>query len=129
VYSSLRQSLLSSSNLSSAVGFSFLAVDSLLAQLFCRLQLVLNDRRVVPCGVFFVATVVFVIFELVFNDRLVAPCGGLFVATVVFVVFELVFCGRIFIPCSGFFVAAVSLSFSNLSTAIGLSFLAVDSLL
>jgi hypothetical protein len=35
-------------------------------------------------------TVVVVTFEIVFCGRLVVPCGGFFVATVVVVVFELV---------------------------------------
>jgi hypothetical protein len=62
---------------------------------------------VVPCGGFFVATVVFVIYELVFCGRLFVPCGGFFIATVVFVVFEHVFDNRLVVPCGGFFVESV----------------------
>jgi hypothetical protein len=45
--------------------------------------------------IFFVVTVVFVVFEVVFRDRLVVPCSGFFIATVIFVVFKLVFGDRL----------------------------------
>jgi hypothetical protein len=74
---------------------------------FVVFELVFGNRLVVPCGEFFVATVVFVVFELVFGNRLVVPCGGFFVVTVIFVVFRLVSSDRLVVPCGGFFVESV----------------------
>jgi hypothetical protein len=82
-------------------------------------------------GGFFFATVVSFVSKLVFFGRLVVPCGGFFLATVIVIVviFELVFFYRLVIPCGGFLFVTVPFLSSNSSSLVGLLSLAADSLL